>query len=185
MIRLSFSSRAVSIRIGTARCGANAAGEIEAAFARHHHVEDEKIELQAGELGAGIERGFRRRDAVAFAQQKARQQRADAAIVVDDEKVRRIVGRILRRTMCRIRSLVRAGGRHRSSSRVASALLLDQRVGMRDQAQHMIAVLGVDHAGEETPRRLARAGAEFGQHARKCARSAARRASWPAPRRPG
>ena len=30
----------------------------------------------------------------------------------------------------------------------------------------MLAIFGVDHAGKKTPRRVARAGAKFGQHAR-------------------
>ena len=50
-------------------------------------------------------------------------------------------------------------------SRGRSTRSVNVRVGARDQAQHALAVLGVDHAGEETPRRLARAGTEFLKHA--------------------
>ena len=97
MMRLSFSSRAVSIRIGTVDPARMARGEIEAVFARHHDVENEEIEFQAFELGARVRAVSAVRDPVTFAEQKARQQRADAAIVVDDEQMRRVVGRIGRR----------------------------------------------------------------------------------------
>jgi len=38
-------------------------------------------------------------------------------------------------------------------------------VGLCDQAQHALAILGVDHSGEKAPRRLARVGAELREHA--------------------
>ena len=53
-MRLSAASRAVSIRIGTLGTAADRLGEIEAGFARHHHVEDQQIEAQAVELGARV-----------------------------------------------------------------------------------------------------------------------------------
>ena len=59
-MRLSFSSRAVSIRIGTADRVRMRAGKIESALARHHHIENEEIEFQAVELGAGVRAPSRR-----------------------------------------------------------------------------------------------------------------------------
>ena len=53
-MRLSASSRAVSIRIGTDDVLADRLREIEAGLARHHHVEDQEIEAQAAELGARL-----------------------------------------------------------------------------------------------------------------------------------
>ncbi len=73
------------------------AGEIEAVLARHHHVENEQIEAQAGELGARVGRGLGGGDAIAFAEQEARQQVANAAVVVDDQQMRRVVGGLARR----------------------------------------------------------------------------------------
>ena len=93
-MRFSFSSRAVSIRIGTVERGADGAREIEPALARHHDVENEQIEFQAGELGPRVGRGLRGRNAIAFAEQEARQQRTDAPVVVDDKKMRRVISRI-------------------------------------------------------------------------------------------
>ena len=55
-MRLSVSDSAVSIRIGTFLSRA-ALGQVDAAFARHHDVEDQQVEIQAGELAprfAGI-----------------------------------------------------------------------------------------------------------------------------------
>ena len=75
---------------------ADEAGEIEPGFTRHHHVEDQEIEMQAEQLGAGVAGAHRRGDAVAFAAEKARQQAADAAIVVDQQHMRGVVGRLRR-----------------------------------------------------------------------------------------
>ena len=55
--------------------------------------------MQTVEFGAGILRAHRGGDAVAFAAQKTRQQVADAAVVVDQQQMRRVVGR-LRRCSC-------------------------------------------------------------------------------------
>ena len=49
-MRLSAASRAVSIRIGTVEVARSDLGEIEAGFARHHHVEDEQIEIRPSSL---------------------------------------------------------------------------------------------------------------------------------------
>ena len=119
------------------RVGADGAREIEAVFARHHDVEDQEIEIQAFELGARLARALGGGDAIAFADKKPQQQRANAAVVVDDEQMRRVVGG------------VRGRRRHDGSSRPFGRA----RSAARDQAQHAIAVLGVDHAGEKTPRR--------------------------------
>ena len=110
--------------------------------------------FKPGKLGARVGCRIRSRDAVAFAEQEARQQRANAAVVIDDEKVRRVVGRILRQRRVCVRH---HGASSRSRARGA--------VGMRDQAQHAVAVLGIDHAGEKPLRRLARAGPELVEHA--------------------
>src|SRR6185437_4492656 len=50
--------------------------------------------MKAFELGARLARRFGGGDAIAFAEQKAREQRADAAVVVDDKQMRRIIGGI-------------------------------------------------------------------------------------------
>ncbi len=151
MIRLSFSSRAVSIRIGTRRAGANGAGEIEAVLARHHDVEDQEIEFEAFELGSRLERSLGGRNTVALTEQKARQQRTDAAVVIDNEQMRRVVGRSLQ-----------ASPDHEAPSPPRKA----PAIGMRNQAQNAVAILGVDHAGEKTPHRLAGVRAKSGEHAR-------------------
>ena len=49
-MRLSASSRAVSIRIGTLDEVRRSTGELEAGLARHHHVEDQQIEAQPSSL---------------------------------------------------------------------------------------------------------------------------------------
>ena len=67
--------------------------QIETALARHHHVENEQIEIEPGQPRARIGGAFRRGDAIAFAVQVARQQAADAPVVVDDQQMRCIVGR--------------------------------------------------------------------------------------------
>ena len=77
---------------GHARGFADRFDEIEAAFARHHHVEDQKIEAQAGELGARIRGVVGRRDPIAFRIEITRQQIADAPIIVDDKEMRRVDG---------------------------------------------------------------------------------------------
>jgi hypothetical protein len=79
------------------RGGADEAGEIEAGFAGHHDVEDQQIEMQAEQLGAGVGGARRGGDAIALAGQKARQQIADAAVVVDQQQMRGVVGRLRRR----------------------------------------------------------------------------------------
>ena len=68
-------------------------GELEAGLARHHHVEYEQVERQAFELGARVHGVVRRGDAIALGKQEARQQIADAPVVVDHEQMRRIVGK--------------------------------------------------------------------------------------------
>jgi len=64
------------------------AGEHVTRRCRHLH------RLGRVEMGAGVVGAHRRGDAVALAEKKAQQQRADTAVVVDDEQVRRVVGRI-------------------------------------------------------------------------------------------
>ena len=52
--------------------------------------------MQAEQLGAGVGGARRRGDAVAFAAEKARQQIADAAVVIDQQQMRGVVGRLRR-----------------------------------------------------------------------------------------
>ena len=75
-----------------ARGGAQVARELEAGLARHHHVEDQQIEAQPFELGARIGGGLRGGDAIALGEQEARQQVADAPVVVDHQQMRGVVG---------------------------------------------------------------------------------------------
>ena len=91
-MRLSAPSRAVSIRIGTLDVVRIDLRELEAGLARHHHVEDQQVEAHAAELGARGRRGVGGGDAIALAGEEARQQVADAAVVVDHQQVRRVVG---------------------------------------------------------------------------------------------
>ena len=66
--------------------------QIEPGFARHHHVEDQKIERHALHQGAGFCGIGRGADAKAVGAQILLQQRAQALVVVDHEQMR-IVGR--------------------------------------------------------------------------------------------
>ena len=91
-MRLSVSERAVSMRIGTLHRLAQALGELQPVLARHHHVDDEEIESQPGELPARLLGVAGAGHAKAVAAEIAREQVADARVVVDDEEVRRVVG---------------------------------------------------------------------------------------------
>ena len=91
-MRLSASSRAVSIRIGTLE-------DVRRSRAKSKPVSPGIITSRISrskrrpvELGARLGRGLRGGDAIAFGQQEARQQVADAAVVVDHEQMRRVVG---------------------------------------------------------------------------------------------
>jgi hypothetical protein len=68
------------------------AGEIEAGLSRHHDVEDQQVEAQPRELGARVGGRLRGGDAVTFGEQEAREQRADAAIIVDHQQMGSLVG---------------------------------------------------------------------------------------------
>ena len=68
-------------------------GQLEAVLARHHHVEDQQVEVESFELGPGIGRAVGSGDAIAFSHQKPRQEIADAPVVIHDQKVRRVVGK--------------------------------------------------------------------------------------------
>src|ERR1700710_1634079 len=54
--------------------------------------------MQPEQLGAGVRGAHRRGDAVAFAAQKARQEIADPAVVIDQQQMRGVVGRLRRRS---------------------------------------------------------------------------------------
>src|SRR5262249_4128448 len=82
--------------------GAKRTCEIETGLTGHHHVEDQEIEMQADELCPSIGRTLRRGDTIALSYEKTRQQAADAAVVVDQQEVERIVGRLETRAIrCR------------------------------------------------------------------------------------
>src|SRR6185312_6498059 len=65
-------------------------------FAGHHDVEDQKVEMQTVELGAGIARARGCRDPVTLATEKARQEIADAAVVINQQQMRGVVGGLRR-----------------------------------------------------------------------------------------
>ena len=87
-MRSSGSARAVSIRIGTWEVSRNDFAKVEAGFARHHHVEHQQIEGQAVEFGAGFSGVLCRGDAITFPLEKARQQIANAPVIVDHQQMR-------------------------------------------------------------------------------------------------
>ncbi len=70
--------------------------QLEAGFAGHHHVEDQHVEMQAEQFGPCILGAHRGGDAIALAAEEARQEIADAAVVIDQEQMRRVVGRLRR-----------------------------------------------------------------------------------------
>ena len=80
--------------------------KIKAGFPGHHDIEDQEIEGKAVELGAGVGGVVRGGDAVAFAPQIARQQVADAAVVVDHQEMRGVVGKRCAGKLHRLPSLL-------------------------------------------------------------------------------
>ena len=99
------------------------------------------------ELGARVGGVLGGGDAIALAAQKARQQVADAAVVVHQQEMRRIV---------RKNGGVELAGRHASSVSRASA----GAVGARNEPQQAVALFGVDHRGQKVTGGVMRAGAE-------------------------
>ncbi len=69
------------------------AREVEPAFARHHHVEQDEIEIQSAHRGASGCGVGGRRDAKALLGEKAGEEVADFLVVVDDEDVGCVVGK--------------------------------------------------------------------------------------------
>ncbi|PII39369.1 hypothetical protein T190_07110 [Sinorhizobium meliloti CCBAU 01290] len=61
----------------------------DAAFPRHHHVDDQKIEIDAYQLSPGLVGIGCRRYAKSLFDQIAVEQVADAPVIVDDQKMRR------------------------------------------------------------------------------------------------
>src|SRR5476651_840561 len=59
----------------------------------------------------------------------------------------------------------RCGASSGSAAGCILASRLGGTVGARDQTQHTLAIVGIDHGGEKAPRRLVRAGPEFGEGA--------------------
>ena len=74
-------------RPSSRRRAAQLAGQVEPAFARHHHVEHDQVEGEARQIGARLRRRGGGRHAKAVLRQIAAQQFAQPRIVVDDEKV--------------------------------------------------------------------------------------------------
>ena len=110
------------------------AGEIEPALARHHDIEDDDVERQAAH-GSARGRGVRGgRHAKAVLEQIARQQVADALVVVDHENVRRVVGQLFHAAS---RGAI---GSATQSRRLAAA------ARRRQQRLHLRALLLADHA---------------------------------------
>ena len=80
------SPMAVSMRIGMFELGAQLAADFEAALAGQHQVEDDEIDARRFQHVVHRGRIARREDPVTVLRQKARDQIANLAIVVDDEK---------------------------------------------------------------------------------------------------
>ena len=137
--------------------GADEAREIEAGFAGHHDVEDQQIEMQAEQLGAGVAGARRRGDAIAFAGQKARQQIADAAVVVDQQQMRRVVGRLRRRA--------RGSCGDGCSLRHGHSLGF-LRAGAEDRLQHLVGIVAIDHRAQELADRRRRRSGSISRSAR-------------------
>ena len=76
-----------------------ALGQLHPVLARHHDVDNEEVEGKAGEAPACISRVGGTADAESLPAEITREQTADTAVIVDDEKVRRIIGdRLVRRS---------------------------------------------------------------------------------------
>ena len=88
-MRCSASARAVSMQIGIGDDALEVARELEPGLAGHHDVEDDEIEGEAAHGRPGASGVAGRRDAEAVVLQEAREQIADALVVVDDQDVRR------------------------------------------------------------------------------------------------
>ena len=71
---------------------AQAFGEGEAVFARHHHVEDDEVEGEVGEKAARLGGRGGDGDAMAVLRKIGRQQVAQAAVVVDHQHMGGVVG---------------------------------------------------------------------------------------------
>ena len=93
-MRLSFSSRAVSMRIGTADPARIALARSKPFSPGIMTSRMRRSKLSPSSLALASRERFRSGDAIALPDQKTRQQNADAAIVVNDEQVGRVVGRV-------------------------------------------------------------------------------------------
>ena len=111
---------------------AQALDQRHAVLARHHHVDDEQIEGEAGEPLARFGGVAGDGDAEAVVAEVAREQHADALVVVDDEEVRRVVGERafgFGAAMATVR-----GAAHRSMRRAT----LSRSSGVDDAAQELL-----------------------------------------------
>jgi hypothetical protein len=70
-------------------------GEFEAALSRHHHIDDQEVEGDAGELAARVGGGGGRRNSKAMRAQEAREQGANAHVIVDDQEMRRVIAKLI------------------------------------------------------------------------------------------
>ena len=121
--------------------------------------------MQAEQLGAGVAGAHRRGDAIAFAAEKARQQIADAAVVVDQQQMRGVVGGLRRR------SREGCGQDHdHYSFAVVSA-------GFQDGFQHLVGIVVIDHRAQKLPDRI-RAGSDSMSRSARLIRSVCRPASF-------
>src|SRR5690606_21620233 len=71
--------------------GAQRFRQLHAAFAGHHHVEHEEVEIQARQLAARLRGRARDGNAKTVLGQELPEQIADTGVVVDYQKVKRIV----------------------------------------------------------------------------------------------
>ena len=95
--------------------------------------------MQAVEFGAGILGAHRGGDAVAFAAEKTRQQIADTAVVVDQQQMRRVVGRL--RAAC-VRWL-------RPAATIYSFAFAFDGVAPKIDFQHLVGIVAIDHRAQE------------------------------------
>ena len=97
--------------------------------------------MQAEQLGAGVLGAHRGGDAIAFAGEKARQQIADAAVVVDQQQMRGVVGRLRRR----LNEGCSLGHDHSFAVGLA---------GLEDGLQHLVGIVVIDHRAQELADRI-------------------------------
>ena len=124
------------------RGGADEARQVKTAFAGHHHVEDQQVEMQAEQFCARVAGAHCGGDAIAFAGQEARQQIADAPVVVDQKQMRRVVGRVRRAS--------RSGRGDRCCICLSATITpLASAADSKDRFQHLVGIVAIDHRAQE------------------------------------